>query len=105
MRPLSRGSQAGILVLATLGCVGLLPVGALAAIASPMVFDNPYNLENPLAWVAFMLVLGLWIVCLVAPYGAWVAFFKGRQQLQWIAIGSPFVWGLAMAVALRVAPH
>ncbi len=100
---MSRRWQAAILIFATLGCLALLPVGWIGAIASPIVFDNPHNLERPLAWLAFMLALGLWIVCIVAPYGAWVAFFKRREQLQWIAIGAPFVWCLATGLTFFVA--
>jgi hypothetical protein len=100
---MSRRWQAAILIMATLGCLVMLPVGAVGAIASPIVFDDPHNLERPLAWMAFLLALGLWIVCIVAPFGAWVAFAKRREQLQWIAIGSPFVWFLATGLTFFAA--
>ena len=92
-----------LLSFATLGCVLLLPVGMVGAVASPIVFEDPYNLEKPIAWIAFILALSLWIVCIAAPYGAWVAFAKRRQPLQWIAIGAPFVWFAATAVSLMLA--
>jgi hypothetical protein len=100
---MTRTRQAIILGVATFGCAVLLPLGAVAAIASPMLFDNPYNLEKPVAWIAFLLVLSLWIICIAAPYGAWVAYFKRREPLQWLAIGAPFAWCAATAVSLMLA--
>jgi hypothetical protein len=102
---MSRRWQAFLLVMASLGCLAMLPLGALGAIVSPMVFDNPYNLQNPFAWFAFLLMVGLWVVCIIAPYAAWVAFIKGRQSLQWTAIGAPFAWCAVMSLALLLVPR
>ena len=102
---MSRRDQAIALGVGTAASAAIVPVGGLAVIASPMVFDNPYNLENPVAWIAFLLVLGLWIVCIAGPYGAWVAFIKRQERLQWIAIGAPFAWGLAMILAFLCVPN
>ena len=49
------------------------PAGGLAAILSPMVFDPRQNLLNPIAWIAFLLIVSFWAVCLAAPYGAWAS--------------------------------
>ncbi len=46
------------------------PVGAVAAILSPMVFDPRQNLWNPAAWIAFFLIVSFWMVCIAAPFGA-----------------------------------
>lgn len=100
---MSRNWQAIILGVATFGCVLMLPLGMIGAIASPIVFDDAHNLEKPIAWVAFLFMLGLWILCIAAPYGAWVAFVKRREQLQWIAIGAPFAWCAMMAVSMAIA--
>lgn len=100
---MSRTWQAIILGMATFGCLLMLPVGAIGAIASPMLFDDPYNLQKPIVWVAFLLMLGLWIICIAAPYGAWVAFVKRREHLQWLAIGAPFAWCALMAVSMMLA--
>ena len=100
---MSRTRQAILLGLATFGCLVLLPLGMLSAVASPIVFQDPYNLEKPIAWLAFVLALSLWIVCIAAPYGAWVAFIKRRQSLQWLAIGAPFAWFAATALTLMLA--
>ena len=102
-KTMTRTKQAILLGLATFGCFVLLPVGVVSAIASPIVFEDPYNLERPIAWVSFVLALSLWIVCIAAPYGAWVAFVKRRQSLQWLAIGAPFVWFAATALSLMLA--
>jgi uncharacterized BrkB/YihY/UPF0761 family membrane protein len=100
---MKRKSQAIILGAATFGCLLMLPLGAVGALASPMLFDDPHNLESPVAWIAFMLVLSLWIICIAAPYGAWVAYAKRREPLQWLAIGAPFAWCAVTALSLMLA--
>ena len=100
---MTRKQQALILGGMTAACVLLLPLGALGAIASPIVFENPYNLERPIAWAAFFLMLGLWIICIAAPYGAWVAYYKKSERLQWIAAGAPFAWLAALAACMALA--
>jgi hypothetical protein len=101
---MSRRWQAFWLVFCTLLCVVALPVGAIFAIMSPLVFDRPGNLLNPVAWFAFLLVIGLWIVCILAPYGAWVAFVRGRAGLSWAAMSAPLVWMLLLVATLRFVP-
>jgi hypothetical protein len=100
---MSRTSQAILLGVATFGCLVLLPLGVVGAIASPIVFDNPRNLEQPLAWIAFLFMLSLWVICILAPFGAWVAFAKRRQPLQWLAIGAPFAWLALTAASMAIA--
>ena len=100
---MSRRWEAIWLTLATGVSLAAMPIGAIAALLSPMVFDPHQNLWNPAAWLAFLLIITFWIVCLAAPYGAWVAFVKRREQLQWIAIGAPFAWCAMMAVSMAIA--
>jgi|GEM_PF-2786415 hypothetical protein len=100
---MSRRQQAVVLGLVTFACLVMLPVGAVGAIASPMVFEDPYNLERPIAWIAFFLMLSLWIICIAAPFGAWVAFYKRSQGLQWVAAGAPFAWFAALAACMTFA--
>jgi hypothetical protein len=100
---MTRKRQAIILGAITVASLMLLPLGALGAIASPMVFDDPYNLERPAAWVAFLLMLSFWIICIAAPYGAWVAFFKRSERLQWVAAGAPFAWCAVLALSMKLA--
>ena len=90
--------------MATLICVAALPLGAIFAIMSPLVFDGPGNLLNPIAWLAFLLVIGLWIVCILAPYGAWIAFVRHRGALTWTAMAAPFAWTLVLAATLHFVP-
>ncbi len=101
---MSRRWQAIWLLIATLLCVAALPVGAILAILSPLVFDGPGNLLNPMAWLAFLLVIGLWIVCILAPCGAWLAFARRRGLLTWAAMAAPFAWAALLATALRFVP-
>jgi hypothetical protein len=100
---MSRKSHAIILGAATVGCLLMLPLGAVGAVVSPMLFDDPHNLEQPVRWIAFLLVLSLWIICIAGPYGAWVAYAKRREALQWVAIGSPFAWCAATGISLMLA--
>lgn len=90
--------------MGTLICLAALPLGAIFAIMSPLVFDGPGNLLNPIAWLAFLLVIGLWIVCILAPYGAWIAFARRREVLSWAAMAAPFAWTLALAATLQFVP-
>jgi len=101
---MSRRWQAFWLVMGTLACLAALPVGAVFAIMSPLVFDGPGNLLNPIAWFAFLLVIGLWIVCILAPYGAWVAFIRRRGALTWAAMAAPFAWVAVLATTLLFVP-
>ncbi len=102
---MSRGWQGFWLVLGTLVCLAAVPFGAVFAIMSPLVFDGPGNLLNPVAWLAFLLVIGLWIVCILAPFGAWVSFLRRRQSaLTWTAMAAPFAWAAALATTLRFVP-
>lgn len=78
----------------------MAPVAGLAAILSPMVFDPHQNLLNPAAWLAFLLIVSFWAVCIAAPYGAWVAYFRKLKALAWLAMAAPLVWVLAAAASV-----
>ena len=84
--------------IATAVWLAAAPAAGVAAILSPMVFDPSENLFNPAAWLAFLLIVSGWAVCLAAPYGAWVAFFRDMKLLSWTVMAAPLVW-LAAAVA------
>jgi hypothetical protein len=98
---MSRRWEAFWLVIGTGVCLAALPIGAAAALLSPMVFDPHKNLFNPAAWVAFLLIITFWIVCLAAPYGAWVAWFQKRGPLTWLAMAAPVVWALAAVTMMN----
>src|SRR5215472_3045474 len=78
--------------------------GGLAAILSPMVFDPRQNLLNPVAWIAFLLIVSFWAVCIAAPYGAWVAYFRGQRLLAWTAMAAPLVWVIAAIASTTFLP-
>lgn len=79
-------------------------IGGLAAILSPMVFDPRENLLNPAAWIAFLLIVSFWAVCIAAPYGAWVAYFRGQRLLSWTAMAAPVVWIIAVVASTTFLP-
>jgi len=62
---MSRRWQGFWLGTATLACVVAAPVAGLVAIISPIAFDREGSLLNPFAWVAFLLMVTLWVVCLL----------------------------------------
>ncbi len=80
------------------------PVGFVAAILSPMVFDPHQNLWNPAAWIAFFLIISFWMVCIAAPYGAWVAFLRRMRILTWLAMAAPLVWVVAAVASVNFLP-
>lgn len=100
------GRRRGIvwMILATLACVAVAPVGGVGALFSPLVFDARGNLLNPLAWLGFFLMIGFWIVCLLAPTAAWILWRRDREQQAWIAMAVPLVWAMATAVVLQFVP-
>jgi hypothetical protein len=89
---IDRKTRQVLLVLATLVCAGLMPLGAVGVLFSPLIFDARGNLFNPLAWIGFALMISFWIVCIVAPYVAW-----GYMS-------APLVWALALVTVLQFVP-
>lgn len=101
---IDRRTRLVLLVLATGICAAFMPLGALGALFSPLIFDARGNLYNPLAWLGFLLMIGFWIVCIVAPFVAWVFWRRNREQLAWAVMSAPLVWGIALAVVLQFVP-
>jgi hypothetical protein len=99
-----KGRRALALGLLTLLCLGLTPVGAVGAVFSPLVFDNRSNLLNPLAWLAFILIIAFWIVCLLAPFVAWVTWSRNQERLAWLAIATPLLWAVTLILTLQFIP-
>jgi len=99
-----RRQRAFLLGLLTLGCLGLIPFGAVGALFSPLVFDNRANLLNPLAWLGFLLMVGFWISCLIGPFAAWVFWSRAQEPRAWVAITIPLLWAIATAVTLQFVP-
>jgi len=101
---MSRKWQAIWLIVATGASLVAAPVGGLAAILSPMVFDPQQNFLNPAAWIAFLLIVSFWAVCIAAPFGAWVAFLRRLPVLTWMAMAAPLVWVVAAVASVTFLP-
>ncbi|MDO9338010.1 MAG: hypothetical protein EON95_17175 [Caulobacteraceae bacterium] len=96
--------RAILLGLLTVGWLATLPFGAVGALFSPLVFDHRPNLLNPMAWIAFLLMIAFWIVCIIAPFVAWVTWNRNQERYAWLAIAVPAVWLTALVVALQFVP-
>ena len=101
---LEKGQRAALLVALTLVCLVMVPLGAVGALFSPLVFDHRPNLLNPVAWAVFLLLIGFWIACILGPFAAWVTWSRGQETHAWIFITIPGVWLIAILVALQFVP-
>jgi hypothetical protein len=93
-----------LLILATMICAGMAPVGAVGTLFSPLVFDAPGNLANPLAWLGFLLIISFWIVCLLAPLAAWIFWRRRDETMAWAAMSLPLIWLVALVTVLQFVP-
>ena len=100
----SRKREAIWLIAATVVSLLGAPVGAVAAILSPMVFDARQDVWNPAAWIAFVLIVTFWIVCIAAPFGAWVAYLRRQRVLTWLAMSMPALWVIAAFASVQFLP-
>jgi hypothetical protein len=96
-RQILLGIASGVSVLCS-------PAGAIGALVSPLVFDHPGNTLNPVAWLAFLLLIGFWVVCLLAPLGAWWLFRQDREPLAWAVMASPLAWIVLLLAILQFVP-
>ncbi|WP_426013353.1 hypothetical protein [Caulobacter sp. DWR2-3-1b2] len=101
---ISRRGRLLLLVLATVTCCALAVAGAVAAVFTPLVFDAPGALRNPMAWIGFVLGASFWIVCLLAPLRAWIEWKRGREPIAWAAMAAPLAWGAAALAVLQFVP-
>ena len=101
---LDRRTRFILLIVATIVCGAFMPLGALGALFSPLVFDERGNLFNPLAWIAFLLMIGFWVVCIVAPFTAWILWQRQREPMAWAAMSAPLLWGIALVTVLQFVP-
>lgn len=99
-----RSGRMVLMAIATGVCAVLAPLGLVGALFSPLVFDERGNLLNPLAWLGFLLMVSFWIVCIVAPFVAWVLFTRKQERYAWTAIAAPAVWALATVTILQFIP-
>ena len=101
---IDRRTKFVLMVLATCISAGFFLLGVIGALFSPLVFDERGNLLNPLAWLAFLLMIAFWIVCLVAPYVAWILWRRNRETQAWAVMSAPLLWGLATITVLQFVP-
>jgi hypothetical protein len=92
------------MIAATVVWAVMAAFGALACIFSPLIFDRPGNIMNPLAWLSLLLLVTFWIVCILAPFGAWVVFRRGQESLAWAAMAAPLAWLALLAAVLQFVP-
>lgn len=101
---LSRRWRLFWMVAATVTCAGMVPLAAIGAVFSPLVFDHRANLLNPLAWLGFLLMIGFWIVCILGPFAAWVTWHRKQEPLAWACMAVPLAWLVALAAVLQFVP-
>ena len=92
------------LVICTLGCMAAALVSMVVVIIAPIVFDRQGSLLNPIAWIAFLMMITLWVVCILAPFGAWVMFTRQKSQMAWTLMATPPIWAGVMALMLIFLP-
>jgi hypothetical protein len=101
---ISRRNRFLLMVLATAGCCLMAVAGGIAAIFTPLMFEAPGALLNPIAWLGFVLGAGFWVVCLLAPLLAWIQWRQGREPIAWAAMAAPVAWGAATIAVLQFVP-
>ncbi|KQY92419.1 hypothetical protein ASD21_13520 [Caulobacter sp. Root1455] len=101
---ISRRNRRLLLVLATITYGVLAVPGAIGAIFTPLMFDAPGALYNPVAWLGFVLGAGFWVVCLLAPLLAWIQWRRGREPIAWAAMAAPVAWAAATITVLQFVP-
>lgn len=98
-----KGQQA-LLVLITLVWSAAAVIGAILAVFSPLVFDGPGNVRNPLVWLGFVLGALFWAVCMLAPLVGWIQWRKGKRTEAWAAMAAPAAWGALALTVLQFVP-
>ena len=102
---ISDKGQRNLLILVTVAWSAAAVVGAILAVFSPLVFDRPGNLRNPVAWLGFMLGALFWAVCMLAPLIGWLQWRKGRRTQAWAAMAAPAAWGALTITVLQLVPN
>lgn len=101
---IDRRTKLVLMVVATCVCGGFGLLGGVGALFSPLVFDERGNLLNPLAWIAFILMISFWVVCIAAPFAAWILWRRNRETQAWAVMSAPLLWGLATITVLQFVP-
>ena len=92
------------MIAATAGWAAVSILGMVGAIMSPMVFDARGSTLNPLAWLAFLLTISFWAVCLLGPYLSWVLRTRGQVERAWALMATPLAYGMLTLAVLQFLP-
>ena len=92
------------MIAATGVCVVAAGFGVVGAIMSPMVFDAKGSVLNPIAWLAFLLVISFWAICLIGPFVSWVFWMRRDVQRAWACMAVPLTWGVLTLAVLQFLP-
>jgi hypothetical protein len=101
---ISDKGQQMLLVLITLTWLVAAAIGAILAVFSPLVFDGPGNVHNPLAWLGFVLGALFWVVCMIGPLVGWIQWRKGKRTEAWAAMAAPAAWAALTITVLEFIP-
>ena len=101
---ISEKGQQILLALITVVWALAALIGAILAVFSPLVFDGPGNLGNPVAWLGFGLGALFWAVCMLAPLVGWMQWRKGKHTEAWAAMAAPVAWGGLALTVLQFVP-
>jgi hypothetical protein len=92
------------MIAATAACLAGAGFGVVGAIVSPMVFDAKGSVLNPIAWLAFLLSISFWAVCLIGPFVSWVFWARRDAQRAWACMALPLAWGVLTLAVLQFLP-
>jgi hypothetical protein len=77
--------------------IGLLP-GLIGALLSPMMFDAPGSMNNPVAWIDAGIVVSFPLLCIVSIASVWILYARHKRRPtkatstgQLVAAGLPFL--------------
>ena len=101
---ISDKGQQMLLILITLAWLVAAAIGAILAVFSPLVFDRPGNVRNPVAWLGFLLGALFWVVCMVGPLIGWNLWRKGKHTEAWAAMAAPAAWAALTLTVLQFLP-
>ena len=83
--------------------------GALGALLSPMMFDAPGSMNNPIAWINVLAIVSFPCLCIVSIAAAWIAYARykshptrGAMAAQLVAAGLPLLPILYFVVAIVI---
>lgn len=105
--PANQGPFVPILASAVWGVL-LLP-GLVGALLSPMMFDAPGSMNNPLAWINMLVIVSFPCLCIVSIAAVWIVYALHKSKPtratmagQLIAAGLPLLPILYFVIALVI---